>query len=303
MILRRSKMAPFSASVLLLALVVLCAAPIQSAALDLSQKTEKGIVYATVDGVALKLDIAYPTDGKPPYPGLIYICGNGWGWYPTINRSQYSYDITAAAKKGYVAVTVDYRYTSIKDQGKTKYQFPAQLYDVKCAVRWLRSNGQKYRLDPGRIGAIGWSSGGHLALMLGLTSASDSLEGECGNLSVSSKVQAVVNIAGGTDLESLFKESPTVAPMIKQLLGGTPQEVSARYFAASPINYVSSDDAPVLTIQGDNDTTVVPRQSEMLDAKMQKIGLQHSLIWKKGSGHGNYSTENAMWEFLDRLLK
>jgi len=70
----------------------------------------------------------------------------------------------------------------------------------------LRANAEEYKIDPNRIGALGWSSGGHLALMFGLTDSSHGLEGECGNLEFSSRVQAVVNFAGPTELISLYHE-------------------------------------------------------------------------------------------------
>ena len=108
------------------------------------------------------------------FPALVYIFGGGWGYY-SANRRQCDNIIQTAASKGYVAVTVDYRLTNVKENGKTKFPFPNQLYDVKSAVRWLRANAEKYNINPDRIGVVGWSSGGHLALLVGLTDASDNL--------------------------------------------------------------------------------------------------------------------------------
>lgn len=263
---------------------------------------QAAVTYAKAAGVELQLDIAYPTDSAGPFPALIYICGNGWGWYSSINRSQYFYsDIKSAARRGYVAITVDYRYISLKENGKTKYVFPSQLYDVKCAVRWLRSNASVYHIDPKHIGAIGWSSGGHLALMLGLTDPTDGLEGECGDMQQSSRVQAVVNLAGPTELTSLYSVSAAAADRVIQLIGGTPDQMLKEYSAASPVNYVSIDDPPVLTIEGNLDPA--EKQAEILDRKMKEIGVSHTLIMKQGLGHENFSNEEAMWEFLERTLK
>jgi carboxylesterase type B len=75
-------------------------------------------------------------------------------------------------------------------------EFPAQVHDAKCAIRWLKANAGRHGTDVDRVGAIGTSSGGCLALLLGLTDKNDGLEGECGDLSQSSRVQAVVNVAG-----------------------------------------------------------------------------------------------------------
>ena len=183
------------------------------------------------------------------------------------------------------------------EHGKPKYQFPAQVHDVKCAVRWLRANAKKYKIDPNRIGAVGYSSGGYLSLMLGLTDPSDGLEGECGDLQHSSSVQAVVNMAGPTVLKYLG----TVRWCIS-FLGGTPEEVPEVYRMASPINYVSNDDPPVLIIHGDSDGIVPLKHAELLDLKMNEAGAVHTFIIKKDRGHGVF-VDNDVWDFFDKHLK
>ena len=263
---------------------------------------EPGITYGKGGDVELKLDLARPASGKGPFPALIFIHGSGWGWW-SVGRRQYCSALIKAAERGYVAVTVDHRVISVKENDKTKYLFPAQVYDVKCAVRWLRANAKKYKIDPNRIGAVGHSSGGHLALMLGLTDPSHGLEGECGNLKFSSRVQAVVNLAGSTELISKYHEAAGFIPIVLvEFLGGTPEEVPDQYKIASPLTYVSKDDPPVLTIQGDRDLSVPPKQAELLDAKMKEAGASHMLIIKKGVGHENFWYDNAVWDFLDKHL-
>jgi acetyl esterase/lipase len=262
---------------------------------------EPSITYGKGGDVELKLDLARPASGKGPFPALIFMSGSGWGYW-SVGRRQCCSALIKAAEKGYVAVTVDYRLTSVKENDKTKYLFPAQVYDVKCAVRWLRANAKKYKIDPNRIGAVGWSSGGHLALMLGLTDPSHGLEGECGNSIFSSGVQAVVNLAGPTELISLYHEKSNPISIV-EFLGGTPEEVPDQYKIASPLTYVSKDDPPVLTIQGDRDASVPPKQAELLDAKMKEAGASHMLIIKKGVGHINFWYDNAVWDFFDKHLK
>lgn len=205
-----------------------------------------------------------------------------------------------------MAVSVDYRLTSVRESGNVKYPFPAQVHDVKCAVRWLRANAREYKIDPDRIGAVGWSSGAHLALMLGLTDTSHGLEGECGDLNYSSRVQAVVSLAGPTDFIGLYQE--TRYSPIEALLGGTPEEVPEQYRMASPLTYVSKDDPPVLSIHGDRDPEVPPKQAELLDAKMKEVGASHTLILETGAGHHtsdlvNFYEDNPVWDFFDRHLK
>ena len=267
---------------------------------------EKGITFGKGADVELKLDLARPARGKGPFPALVFMFAGAWS---IGSRTDFSTEIIEAAKRGYVAVTVDYRLTSVRENGKVKYPFPAQVHDVKCAVRWLRANAEKYRIDPNSIGAMGWSSGGHLALMLGLTDSSHGLEGECGNSKFSSRVQAVASLAGPTELISWYHEYGEAARGIGEaLLGGTPEEVPEQYKAASPLTYVSKDDPPVLTIQGDWDIEVPPQQAELLDAKMKEAGASHTLILKKDVGHFQYRLWNFLedypvWDFFDRHLK
>jgi len=274
---------------------------------------EPGITYGKGGDVELKLDLARPASGKGPFPALIFINFNGWGYWST-GRRQYSSAITKAAERGYVAVTVDCRFISVKENDKTKYLFPAQVYDAKCAVRWLRANAKKYKIDPNRIGAVGRALGGHLALMLGLTDPSHGLEGECGNSIFSSGVQAVVNLVGPTELISLYHESRSSSIILVEFplylilvefLGGTPDEVPDQYKIASPLTYVSKDDPPVLTIHGDRNISIPPKQAELLDAKMKEEGASHMLIIKKGVGGGTEDlwNDNAVWDFLDKHLK
>ena len=263
--------------------------------------TESGIVFCKGADYELKLDLARPLDGEGPFPALVFLCGNGWGWYGG-DRRQYVMTIGKAAERGYVAITIDYRSTSDKVNGRTKYPFPVQLYDAKSAVRWLRANAGKYRIDPERIGAVGWSSGGHLALLLGMTDPSDGLEGDGGNLEFSSRVQAVVNSAGAKDLASLYGN--TDAPgRIQALLGGTPEELPDLYRAASPLSYVRRENPPILTLQGDKDVAMPLIQSENFDAKMREAGADHTLIIKKGVGHRDFNGDSAVWDFLDAHLK
>ncbi len=112
---------------------------------------DKGIEYCNPDHQHLQLDMARP-EGVGPYPAVICIHGGG---FRAGAREGYDGLIKKLAQNGYVAVTVTYRLAP-------KYQFPAAVYDVKAAVRWLRANAAEYRIDPDRIGAFGGSAGGHL---------------------------------------------------------------------------------------------------------------------------------------------
>jgi acetyl esterase/lipase len=185
--------------------------------------------------------------------------------------------------------------------------FPAQIHDAKAAVRWVRANAKKYRVNPDRIGVTGGSAGGHLSLLVGLTDPASGVEGESGNPGQSSRVQAVVNVFGPTDMAFCYEKS-SVAWIFRLFMGGTPAEAAERYKAASPITYVSQDDPPVLTLHGDQDALVPVEQAKALDEKMKTAGASHTLMVFEGQGHGfggehGKKASDATWEFFDRHLK
>jgi acetyl esterase/lipase len=208
-----------------------------------------------------------------------------------------------SAERGYVAVTIDYRQTSIKEGGRAKYRFPDQVHDAKCAVRWLRANAKKYHVDPENIGVAGFSSGGYLALMLGLTRPSDGLEGSCGYADYSSRVQAVVSSAGPTELTSCYYGCPEDSDAIATFIGGSPQQMAVEYDRASPVSYVHRDSPPILTVHGDLDKDVPVEQAFLLDRRMKELGASHTLIIRKNEGHNDFTAEPEVFEFFDKYLK
>jgi len=271
---------------------------------------EQDVVYGNAGDVKLYLDIAYPTRSEGPYPALVYIyCA--WGWYTGFDRQFYSDTIRKAAQKGYVAVTIDFRRLDVMQDGRSRYPFPAQVEDAKAAVRWLRANSARYNIDPNRIGALGWSGGGHMALMLGLTDPTDGLEGSNGNEGYSSKVQAVVSAAGIVDMAMYYEQSlqtyRSYIPMIENMMQGTPDERPKEYEAASPITYLCADSPPVLTLHGDKDRNVWLEQAEDLDIKMKEVGAYHKLVVDPGATHLDFllfrSHEQTIFDFLDSNLK
>src|SRR5258708_4320036 len=148
------------------------------------------VEYGTGGGEKLTLHVALPKTSEGARPGLVFIHGGGWAGG---KKDDLKDAIRDAALKGYATVSVGYRLAP-------KDPFPAQVEDVKCAVRWMRSHADELKLDPKRIGAIGFSAGAHLSMMLGVMDPADGLEGDGGWPDQSSKVQAVVSYFGPTDL-------------------------------------------------------------------------------------------------------
>jgi acetyl esterase/lipase len=266
---------------------------------------EEKIIYGKAGTEDLKLDLARPEHPTDLLPGIIYIHGGGWEGG---SRQEFRSEIQEAAKRGYVAITIDYRLNKVDKEGKPKYPFPAQLEDAKCAVRWLRANAEKYHLDAQHIGATGTSAGGHLSLMLAVTGADKQFEGTGGNPGVSSQVQAVVNHFGPTDFAKMYGYNKMVDKIFDRFLGGTPQQRPEQYKAGSPVSYVSKDACPILTIHGTVDKLVPVDQAVEFDAAMKNAGGTSKLMILDNEGHGFRGPErlkarDATLVFFDAYLK
>ncbi len=259
--------------------------------------SEVDLVYTKAGSTELKLDLARPAEGEGPFPAVVVIHGGGWrggskdGMRNVLNE---------LARRGYVAISPQYRFCP-------KDVFPAQVHDVKAAVRWLRSNRAKYKVDPDHVGAMGFSAGGHLSLMLGVTGPSDGLEGETTAEAPSSRVQAVVNYFGPTDLAA--RDIPEASrPLVKDFLGGTPDEKPEAAAKASPLTYVTKDDAPTLTFQGTKDPLVPYTQAVKLTDAMTASGVAGRVDLLIGAGHGWRGddlkrTMDETYSFFDKYLK
>jgi acetyl esterase/lipase len=289
------------------ALLLVCSLATPPATAD-DVVVEKNIVYGKAGDLELKLDLVRAAQGHRPSPAIVFI--HGGGWYQG-NRQGYLADCREAARRGYVALTISYRLMQFDNSKKETTTaapiFPAQIHDAKTAIRWLRANALKYNVDENRIGVTGGSAGGHLALLVGLTGVEAKLEGRHGHPDASSRVQAVVNVYGPTEMASLHATS-SVSWIFRLFLGGTPQQVPDRYQEASPTTYASAEDPPVLTIHGDRDRLVPLQQAHLLDQKLKAAGAPHTLLVLPGQGHGfrgqaQQRAAEAKWRFFKKHLK
>jgi acetyl esterase/lipase len=259
---------------------------------------EKDIVFGKGGETELHLDIARPTTAGKPLPCIVVIHGGGWRGG---NFKQHVPQIFDFAKAGYVSATVQYR---LVPAGR----WPAQIEDVKCAVRYLRANADKYGIDKQRFGAIGFSAGAHLSMLLGSMDEKDGLEGNGGSPGESSKVQAVVSYFGPTDLAA--KDfPPNVNGMIYDFMGGLPDEKPENFKAASPVNYIDKTDAPTLMFMGTKDQLVPYNQAYLLADALTKAGVGGRVELILGANHGWGGPElmrtvtSTMAFFHDQLKK
>ena len=247
-------------------------------------KVHRDLEYANVDGQSLKLDLYLPekSDAKPPL--LVWIHGGGW---TKGSKSQFNPIFVRLTAEGYAAASIDYRL-----DGLTSH--PKQIHDCKGAIRWLRANADKYGYDVTRIGVGGGSAGGHLVLLLGLSSGVEELEGDVGgNLDQSSQVHAVVDLFGPSAL-GLFAEKSERFRHNK-----TPELLKS----ASPVTYLTKDDPPLLIFHGDKDELVPLSQSEHMHKLYQEMGLESSLHVIEGAGHGGPQfSDPARYELVKQFF-
>ena len=236
------------------------------------------IEYGKVGAISLRLDMYIPeTPITTPMPAVIYIHGGSWKF---LDKSVGSSNARYLATHGFLAVSIDYRLSGAAT-------FPAAVEDCKCAVRWLRANAEEYNVDPDRIGVWGGSAGGHLSMMVGCADETAGLEGDGGWAEFSSRVQAVCSFYGLGDLAIIYREWGVVETngVIAEFLGGTYQEIPEIYEAASPTNYVTADDPPLLLVHGELDQVVDIICSEVIYEAYQETGLEVTLIRVSGADH------------------
>jgi acetyl esterase/lipase/TolA-binding protein len=251
-------------------------------------------------GIELKADIEYGSVGqkrplrmhilrprvmpKERMPVVVFIHGGGW-FEGHHNRG--IAPLRHFAERGYLCATVEYR---LSDEAK----FPAQIEDLKTAIRYLRAKAKELHLNTGRIGVWGQSAGGHLAALLGTSGNVKALEGAGDWRKFSSRVNAVVDWNGPVDflepkeLERLMKQKQAEGwkeIAVERLFGGLVLENKTKAASASPLAYVSSDDPPFLIMHGDEDQTVDLSQSQSLYEALKKAGVDVTFNVIKGAGH------------------
>ena len=268
---------------------------------------EKDAVYAKVGDTELKYDIAKPAQGNGPFPFVLCIHAGGW---QLGDKRSFRDDTRRLAANGYVAATINYRVTPAA-------KWPAQLEDVRTAVRYFRSHAAELKVNPGRFGAIGDDSGGHLALMLGLVSAQDEKDKP---VEQSTRVQAVVNIFGPTDLRDWRVSSGWVEAKIRvgffksseQIFEdflGTRDRTARICYDASPIAHVTADAPPILTIIGTADPLITLDQAKVFQEALKKAGVPEEMMVVEGGEHDRKSFKgdsgvDQRWEaFFDKYLK
>ena len=270
------------------------------------------IPYAT-QSEAQKLDIYLPGKGDGPFPVILSIHGGAFKMGD--KGDSQVIPMLEGLKLGYAVVSVNYRLSG-------EAIWPAQIYDVKAAVRWIRANSKKYKLKTDRIAVWGGSAGGHLSAMAGTSGDVKDLEDLTqGNADQSSRVEAVVDWFGPTDflkMDEQLKESKVANPQThsipdspeSELIGKNLEDAPELVKAANPETYITKDDPPFFIQHGLIDHLVPYQQSVNFAKKLEQVigkeNVTMELLPATDHGGPNYQTEenlNKVFTFLDRILK
>ncbi|MDQ8190669.1 sulfatase-like hydrolase/transferase [Roseibacillus persicicus] len=254
-----------------------------------------------------KLDLYQPENhtADERLPAVVIIHGGGWTSGDK-NRMREYVTGTSLAKAGYLAISINYETRA----GKC---WPNNLHDCKNAVRWLRKNADTLGVDSDRIGVIGGSAGGHLALMVAYTGDHPKLSPTTPYPGISDKVSACVDMYGITNLltRQYTEKDGTPNGKLKghRLFKEEREEAPAKWRNASPVNYINAQTPPTLIFHGTEDATVDRDQSKELHALLQKAGVDSTLRMIEGADHAwplqtkDFDLRGEMVAFFDKHLK
>jgi acetyl esterase/lipase len=262
------------------------------------------IVYHTANNYESKLDVYVPPDLSHPVPVVIVIHGGGW---IADTKEGRVLEIMPYVQMGFAAVNVEYRLAHTSHA-------PAAVEDCRCALHWVIANAKAYNFDPNRVVLQGGSAGGHLALITGMLTPAAGLDRSCyapqdnvwsenPGTAGDPRVAAIVNWFGIADVVDEL-HGPNAKGYAVAWLGDQPNadEIAKR---VSPINYVTSNTPPIITIHGTKDALVPYEQSVRLHKALDAAKVPNQLVTVTGAGHGGFTAEQNQnaWLAIRRFLQ
>ena len=248
----------------------------------------KKIVYSKVGGDELLLD-AYVHNADGRHPAILVVHGGAWR---RGNRNQLGGYARALAERGFCCFAIDYRLAP-------EHKFPAQIEDCRTAVKWIRENAKNYNVDANRLGAIGYSAGGHLAALLGTTGEGPNQA----NGNVDLRIQAVA--AGGAPTD--FRVMPDNGNWAEYWMGGNLETVPEKFKLASSAAFVDSKDPPTFFFHGEKDSLVPMMWASSCHNELKKAGVKSIMHKVDGAGHIQAARDTTAltkaYEFLAEELK
>ena len=222
-------------------------------------RIQRGIVFASPDGVQLKLNLYRPL-ARGKYSAVIILYGGAWQQGTAENDESFSRYLAA---QGYSIIAIEYRHAP-------KYKFPAQLEDVQTALQYIQQHTEDFEVDPECIALMGRSAGGHLASLV--TYQQNVMP-----------IKALVNYYAPSNLIEGYHEPPFPNPIktrkiLQSFLGGTPEALPKLYQQASPFYYVKPNLPPSLLVYPGRDHVVQPKFGRRLYQKLQDNNNQAILL-------------------------
>jgi len=217
--------------------------------------------------------------------------------------SRESVDLNGLVTRGWAVASIDYRLSTVA-------RFPAQVHDIKAAIRFLRAHAAEHGIPANRFAIAGSSAGGHLAALVGVTNGVAELEGRVGtHAAESSDVQAIVDLYGASNLTTILAQSTphglsVRVSALELLLGGQPAAVPELARLASPVFHVDASDPPLLLQHGDQDPQMPVNQALELLGAYEAAGLAVDFRIMHGSAHGGPAfTDEANLARIDAFLR
>ena len=302
----------------LLAVFTCCSLQFQANGQHTTLSKKENIVYGMVSGTALLLDIYWPV--KSNHKAILYIPGSAWG-FPygrhydqvplkadvTLDSNYTGKWVQGLAQKGYTVFVINHRFAP-------RNQFREIIADCRRAVRFIRANAKEYEIDPGHIGAMGHSSGGNLASMLGVSDTTIATAKSAVDR-VSSKVQAVVTLAAPFNLADMNRFGDTMIinnyllSAIASYMGHLPEMkqgefiLTGDYSEASPVTQVTTDDAPCLIYYSDNDPLIPVRHAEEMYKKLEQASVPAKIVVSPRQDHNPLPDMDEVCKWFEKYLK
>lgn len=247
------------------------------------------------------LDIYLPPNAKGKVPVVIFIHGGGWlgnDKYADIGYMKKT--VSEIVSSGFALASIDYRFA-------TQAVFPAQIQDCNRAISFLFDNAEKYGLDKKRIAIMGFSAGGHLASLTGLSKNNNVENFFMPGTNKSFSFKAVIDFYGPAEL-ILFPGANDPKSPESLLIGATPLSRPDLAKAASPVTYVDKNDPPFLIVHGEKDDIVSNKHSYLLSSWLKVFGVQNELVIVKDAPHfgvmfDSDEVRNKVVTFLKEKLK
>lgn len=257
----------------------------------------EGVEYGRGGNTPLLMDCFYLESTPAPRPAIIWMHGGGFTEEHVTRLSRPEKSFLALVQRGYLVVSVDYRLAQ-------EAVFPAQIHDVKTAVRYLKAHAAEMQVNPDKIAVWGESCGGQLAGLMAVIEGIDGFEGDGGYPEYSSSIAAAVSWYGGFNISKFTQMQKD--PRFITIYGGTFEEKRDLVVKASPITYADRKLCPFLAMCSNTDNRVPDSQSLEFCEAARAHGNIADFIMVPGQGHGYFEGEEyyeQVYAFFDKYLK